>query len=186
MNQIQIHPKKWSHLAELYYQIGKQFSKLELQSQTNMKDRYIYTPRINFLDVDCDVWKNRYLNNRTILINEIVFDFDPKDFKFNKHRFVSAIIQTKLMLDKLNIPHTFWHSGSKGVHCHAYDNSMFYMSPMRRSNHRYKLLTKVGAELKTSESVTITLEYAHNAKTMKDKLPIDISTDLDAVLARWD
>lgn len=180
--------KQWSHLGKLYYEIGKQASPLFVQQQTNKEDEYKYSKRKDLFDID---WSKKYAqhyNNRTLLMNEVVCDFDPKDVDFERVVFVMKIMRAKQFFEQQKIRYSFWSSGSKGLHAHLYLPQLFTMDKLSRERYRESLLRVLGAEIgKKSEHVTITMEYARNAKTNRYKVPFNVDNILEwqQLFLRW-
>ena len=178
---------KIAKVRELYYVIGKQTTPLLFQIQSNKEGDYRYTKRMNLLDLS---WSDNdfieQINNRTTLKNEIVFDFDPGDFSMNKTLYAMTLFSLNAFLSKNNYTYSFFKSGGRGVHCHAYDDKLFFMSELDRVRFKGDLLKRFGCDPHLKfEKTTITCEFAKNSKSNRYKLPIDIYTDLQEVLDRW-
>jgi len=132
-------------------------------------------------------------NHRSILKNEIIFEYDEDDMELNK-RLADRVID-KLKQDK--IPYSKWHSGNKSTHVHIlirdYDvrnPSLFKNAIMRHYGTFYmdenkhiwnedkEGRTKILPDLRLSaQNHLIRAEYGIHEKTQDYKSPIFICPD---------
>lgn len=179
--------KKILWVNKLYYTLGKQCTELWFQMQTNKGDDLRYSKRMHLFDINW-MYPSEFLeklNNRTTLKNELVFDFDKDDFHGEPVLFKMHLMELKKWLRKEQLPHTYWFSGSKSIHCHAYDNRLLHLHPLDRWSEKQRILRlfRADPQLK-SESTTITCEYSKNSKTDNYKIPVDID-DIGWILKKW-
>lgn len=84
---------------------------LSLQSQEGY-----FTKRISWSELQHEKKLKAYIMHRTLLCNEIIFDFDAKDYETNVHYFKSMYGTLK---DIGLVPYIYY-SGNKGLHVHFY------------------------------------------------------------------
>lgn len=159
---------KIEYLDYLYYKIGKQTCNFELQIQN--QDKFM-SKRRDYLSTFSDgnaFWLDK-ANARTLLFNEIVFDFDPEKGE-SEQKFFERM---KLNIYKiLEYNWTYWglFQSNRGLHLHCFSNRLFLMTPSERKDYRQKLLSTFGADVqKASDKITIALEFAHHWKSGKPK-----------------
>lgn len=158
------------YLDYLYYVILKQSHDFELQQQ-NKEGFMSRRKKYSEVGFDKNYWSN-YANARTILPNEVCFDFDPENgesMSLFRHRVNLTI---KKMLKECSPD--YWGvfpTGSRGVHVHFFYKKLLYQPYPKRVQFRKKLLRRYGAEmLKSSERVTINLEWSNHWKTGNMKI----------------
>lgn len=165
-------------LAKLYYDVGKQSTDLDLQHSHRQEDGEVsWTKRRSFLTLNpsADQWFIERCNHRQILKNEIILDFDrpiPPD-KLLEDYDVKRII-AKLIEDDYRF--SVFHSGSKGVHIHIFNDWLIPSLRAEREQFRtqlikyYQRLFVVGLDLqKASDSCMIALEHTPHWKTGNTK-----------------
>lgn len=75
-----------------------------------------FTKRIAWDDIKQDSKLRAYTVHRTLLNNEIVFDFDAKEYEQNVYHFRTIYH----LLKELNYTPYVWYSGNKGLHAHFF------------------------------------------------------------------
>jgi len=161
---------KVAYLDKLYYDKGKQLTDFELQVQ---KKGGFFSKRHNYRKVGFR--RDPFLktvNARTILKNEIVFDFDPPN-KMTPETYKEKLTDIINLLKKTFKDVHVFDTGSRGIHVHVYENKMFQMNIEERTEYRRQYLKIFNADLqKASERTTINIEYAPHWKTGKIKFKI--------------
>jgi hypothetical protein len=160
-------------LSKLYHELGKQGTDFALQHSRKENDEVIWTKRRTFLTLDpaADQWFIQHCNHRQILRNEIILDFDrpisPENVLADYD--VKRIAQ-QLREDKFRF--VVYHSGSKGVHIHLYNDWLLLSTKENRESFRRDFIlscTKlfaVGLDLqKASDATMIALEHTPHWRT---------------------
>lgn len=75
-----------------------------------------FTKRIAWDDLDHEKKLRAFIIHRTLLNNEIVFDFDAKEYEQNVYNFKSVFP----LLNRLGYVPYVWYSGNKGLHAHFF------------------------------------------------------------------
>ena len=87
----------------------------EFNVSLQSKEGY-FTKRVAWSDIKQDNKLRAYTIHRTLLDNEIVFDFDAKEFEQNVYHFRTIYH----LLKELNYVPYVWYSGNKGLHAHFF------------------------------------------------------------------
>jgi len=157
-------------LAKIYHDLGKQTTNFSLQhSWLDGADKH-FTKRRTFLDLDpaADDWFIQSCNHRQILLNEIIVDFDrpiPRETALQDPEIAELL--RELIDDEWRF--VVYHTGSKGVHVHIYNDRLSTMQRQERETFRLTFLqnfnlTGVDLQLK-SDNVMIALEHVPHWKT---------------------
>ena len=118
-------------------------------------------------------------SHRQIFEEEVVLDFDKKDFDRLGKDILTSVKECSKYFDDLKVYHKVFATGSTGFHIHI---------PIERSNGSTKSWNRVKATLiskfncdmlKTSSNVLIALEYAPHWKTGSQKKLIKDTTEED-------
>lgn len=176
----------WKWLSRLYYEIGKQYTDFHLQiAFKNQDGEQGWSRRRSYLTIaileDKD-WIEK-ANNRTLLKNEVVLDYDKLIYEadvLKEGQILAAITYCK----RRGIKYAVYHTGSRGVHFHMFIDKLAYMNQNDRYEIRKRLIARfcgaeafkpnfVGDYAKTSDKVPIALEFAPHWKTGKPKILID-------------
>ena len=159
---------KLDYLDYLYYLIGKQRCDFELQIQN--KDGFMSKRRM-YSDVGFskEKWFLGKANARTILTNEVVLDIDPEKDE-TAEQFHSRLVNTVRMVLSENADRVGIFESNRGVHIHLFYNAMFHKPLVWRKKFRSSMIKKYQADpQKSSERVTINLEFANHWKSGKVK-----------------
>lgn len=165
-------------LARIYYQIGRQTTDFAVQHSRKEGDRVIWTTRHSFLSLEPDSWIVEQCNHRQILQNEIILDFD------RPIPVLTALedpeIKTVLeLLDHDDLRYCIYHTGSKGLHIHIYNNTLAQKNKAQREAFRQQYITEVFRSTrniqnidlqKANDSTMIALEYVPHWKTGQPKI----------------
>jgi len=159
---------KLDYLDYLYYSIGKQRCDFELQSQK--KDGFMSKRRwYSEVGFEKQKWFLDKANARTILKNEVVIDIDPERGESDKD-FQARLINTVRMVLSENADRVGIFESNRGVHIHLFYNTMFHKPLVWRKKFRSSMIKKYQADpQKSSERVTINLEFANHWKSGKVK-----------------
>jgi len=127
------------------------------------------------------------VNTRTILIPEIVLDYDPgegwtkEDVRLN---LINTVLPTLSIMYESEYVKVF-DTTNKGYHVHIFDKRMWNLNRFKREQHRIDIMRmfpcikqSTGSTLypdmqKKSERVSIALEYAKHWKTGKVKKELE-------------
>jgi hypothetical protein len=168
---------KITYMDYLFYKVGKQFTDFEVQSQEQGGKM---SKRRKFSEVGFEKKPFlNYVNARTLLINEVVLDLDQNKNE-SDNEFNTRVVETtkSVMNEFLCSGYTIFNSNN-GVHIHIYINEMFFMVEKERIDLRKRLCYQFSADpLKSSEKVTIALEFATHFKSGKIKELIDSDLEL--------
>jgi hypothetical protein len=152
---------RMAYLDYLYYVLNRQ----QDYSLFILSEKY-RTKRMPYLKVAGRPLTANLVNNRTLLISEVVIDIDPMKAESRKAldlRFLD--ICGLLMLHR----HRFraYHTGSKGYHIHVHLPRLAYLCPVQRQVFRERFILSYGAELevKGSDKSPIALEHAPHWRT---------------------
>ena len=158
---------KIEYLDRLYYQFGRQITDFEMQilSLDSASKRKPYS-EIGFKK---DMWWLEKVNNRTILLNEIVLDIDP-DKGETTEDFENRILKTIEEIKMYNFDYWGIFNSNRGVHIHLFQNRLMNLSPDERKKTRESLISRFKADMnKTSEKSNIALELTPHWKSGKIK-----------------
>lgn len=173
----------WNWLCRLYYDIGFQNTDFKLQIAWKHDDgEQMWSKRRSFLEVHTleDLRFISRVNNRTLLNNEVVLDYDRVIFPENVMK-DAQILAAKTWCDQHDYRYSIFHTGSKGVHFHIFIDSLARMNPESRRRVREKIIFDLcgddkyfapnfsGDYAKISDSVPIALEFVPHWKTGKPK-----------------
>ncbi len=176
---------KKQYLDYLYYKVNKQ-QEFYLQSQDKdgwFSKRYSYSQICHDTGNNKEKWWLDKVNARTILINEICLDYDPKE-GWSKRDLLINVKGFVTKLKELKCNHaSVWDTTSQGYHVHIFNDTMYKMSYKQRRSYRLEIFDKFvmykefkgkldtiyPERLKCSENVTINLEHAKHWKTGKTK-----------------
>ena len=123
-------------LSTLFYDIGKQkTSELQVQKSFIKDEEVIFCRRHKAIDV---IGTDVEFSHRTILMNEIVLDIDPRTDKHAElcERYCKYLHN---QLSARNFRHYIIFSGSKGFHTHIFSDNMFMMGKYEREKYRQKI-----------------------------------------------
>lgn len=150
--------KEW--LDHLYYDIGKQQYDFELCGMKKEGDKITTTKWVKYSKLimplnSWDSWKIDWVNNRTILPNEIVLDIEEKN-------------KLKEVVDKLYkykfLGWNVYDTGSRGYHIHLY-----FADAISKKTKEF-FIREFGADMtKSGDRVMIALENCPHWKTGKIK-----------------
>lgn len=159
---------KLAFLDYLFYKVGFQRCSYQLQQQT--QDGFM-SKRRTYQDVGFSKdlrWLER-ANARTILANEIVFDFDPNKGE-SEEEFSKRVEEHIAQILNLRWDHWWLFASNRGPHLHCFLNELFFLTEQQRRMWRARLLTEHGADLlKASERTTIAAEFSLHWKSGKKK-----------------
>jgi len=157
-------------LGELYYSIGKQRCSFKIAKGLMIDGKPVFRKWVFFLDATEEQISKA--THRSILVNEIVLDFDLKKNETIdelKNRFNIAL--KELLVN--NVKYKAYFTGSKGYHIHIFYDKLFSLSEPDRRKFRLNLINKYGCDvLKASEKTMIALETAKHWKTGKKMLEV--------------
>jgi len=153
---------------DLYYVKGKQATNFRIFHNYKREDgEKGFSKWVKFLDAT-----EKEINlatHRTILINEIVLDFDPLKGE-NELSLTYRVKQVCKDLKRKKISYECYTTGSRGFHIHIWVEDMFFMNAKDRQKFRCNIIKFFNAELqKNSENVPIALENVPHWKSGKIK-----------------
>lgn len=172
----------WEWLNKLYYEVGHQWSDFDCQiAFKNVDGEQGWSRRKSFLLLSLlndPEWISR-VNNRTLLKNEVVLDFDRvilPERVLDDLQVASAITWA----EKHNHPYSVFHTGSKGVHVHIFIKELAFMKQHTRYEARQKIVARFCGDIsfvpnfsgdyaKVSDKVPIALEFVPHWKSGKPK-----------------
>lgn len=162
-------------LAIIYYKIGKQATDYSVQHSHRNGEDVVWSKRQTFTALDPDKDKRFIdtINHRQILKNEIIIDIDklvPASLIIDDEQ-VSEIIY-KLTEDGWRF--AVFHTGSKGVHIHVYNNNLITLNRKEREDYRVGFIKKFLGPMhidmqKSSDACMIALENTPHWKTGNKK-----------------
>lgn len=176
---------QYDWLCRLYYDIGEQFTDFELQiAWKDETGTQMWSRRKSFLQLATlheREWIER-ANNRTLLKNEIVLDYDRVITEEDVLK-QGDILATITWCEKNNYQYAVYHTGSRGVHFHIFINNLAFMKSHYRNETRKQIIARFcgsnafipnfsGDYQKISDKVPIALEGAKHWKTGKPKVLI--------------
>lgn len=184
-------------LGKLYYEIGKQATDFALQHSHKEGEETIWTKRRTFLEISQDPeankWFIQHCNHRQILKNEIILDFDrPINREAVMQDYDVQRVAARLQEDEWRF--IVYHTGSKGVHIHVYNNWLIPCTKERREDFRTAFLKNyfgsTGIQLldidfqKASDKTMIALEHVPHWKTGIEKVVV-YQYDPDEEVGIW-
>lgn len=109
--------------------------------------------------------------HRQIFSEEIILDFDIKDFNNSKEEIEKAVYDCYTFLDSNKITYRLFFTGSTGYHLHlAHPEVKQFQSAIRWEKARRFFINKFKCDsLKSSTNVLIALEFAPHWKTGNQK-----------------
>lgn len=149
--------KAW--LDELFYSIGRQWTNFKVTYTFRKDNEIIYTKWISYLDFQSNPTLYSKVNQRTLLINEIVLDYDEDVSNYQK-----------IIYDLKKRKFEFYAYSTKNNHClhiHLFFGVQFGLLPeFKRKEYREALIRLYGcdSQLKT-ENHCIALENVPHWKT---------------------
>ena len=159
--------KKSEILRDLYYNKGKQGTNFRIFHNYMEKGQKMFSKWVYYLDATIDDIKKA--THRTLLINEVVLDFDPNP----SESFEDLTIRVKNVCKDLwfkRMDYVCYYTGSRGYHVHLYLKRMFFMNKENRRSFRVNIARFYGSELqKNSEGTGIALENVPHWKSGKKK-----------------
>jgi len=150
--------KKW--LDKLYYDIGNQQWDFRIFGSKKMEDGSVRVGKWRLYSKTCfhlDEWEDYkidWINNREILPNEVVLDFDDAGMDIDKKI-------EEIEKDDLNF-YVFF-TGSRGYHVH-----IFFKKELK-DEEKVLIISRYGAELQKVGKSPIALEFSRHWKTGNPK-----------------
>lgn len=153
-------------LDELFYKTGKQICNFSICTKFNNGGWSKWIPYLE-AQLKPSIWRGA--NNRQILFNEIVLDYDRTPDE-SADEIKARVMMITRKLDKEGYAYRAYFTGSKGYHIHLVFRELFLLSKIERKNIKEQFIEKYNAEkLKGSERVMIAMENTPHFRTGNKK-----------------
>lgn len=154
-------------LGDLYYIKGKQVTNFRIFHNYLVDGEKMFSKWVYYLDAtEQDI---EAATHRTLLVNEIVLDFDPEKDESFEH-LTDRVKKVCYTLKKRKVEFVCYSTGSRGYHIHLFIRDLFFLEKEARRQFRVNIIKFFGAEIqKNSEGTAIALENVPHWKSGKIK-----------------